>query len=234
MEVIILAGGFGTRLQSVVKDVPKPMADINKKPFLEYLLQYLSKYDITNIVISVGYKQDVIKAYFKSEYKGIPLSYSCEDEPLGTGGAIKKALSLITDNAKNVLVINGDTFFEVDLAELEKTNNKFEADITISLKEMRNFDRYGAVKVESGIVKKFEEKKFYHKAYINGGVYMIKKSIFDKLPTLSKFSFEEFLENNLSNMKVCSYVSNNSYFIDIGIPSDYEKAKTDFQNKPFF
>lgn len=233
MEVIILAGGFGTRLQSVVKDVPKPMADINGKPFLEYILEYLSGYNVTNIVISVGYKQDVIKSYFKSSYKGIPLCYSCEDEPLGTGGAIKKSLNFITTNAKNVLVMNGDTFFEVDLAKLEKIDNKFKADITISLIEMRNFDRYGAIKVESNIVKKFEEKKFYEKAYINGGVYMIKKNIFNKFIISNKFSFEEFLEKNLTNMKVCPYISNNSYFIDIGIPSDYEKAKIDFQNKLF-
>jgi D-glycero-alpha-D-manno-heptose 1-phosphate guanylyltransferase len=91
VEVIILAGGFGTRLQSVVKDVPKPMADINKRPFLEYLLQYLSQYSVTKIIISVGYKQEIIKNYFHSNYEDIPILYSCEDEPLGTGGAIKKS-----------------------------------------------------------------------------------------------------------------------------------------------
>jgi D-glycero-alpha-D-manno-heptose 1-phosphate guanylyltransferase len=230
VEVIILAGGFGTRLQSVVKDVPKPMADINGKPFLEYILQYLSQYNITNIILSVGYKQEIIKDYFHNSYKGIPLQYSCEDEPLGTGGAIKKALNLLTTSMNNILVINGDTFFQVNLPMLEKMNDKFDADITMSLKEMHDFDRYGAVQVENNVIKKFEEKKFYKKAYINCGVYMIKKSLFDKLSTNDKFSFEEFLEKSLKNLKVYSYISDDSYFIDIGIPSDYEKAKTDFKN----
>ncbi len=229
MEVIILAGGFGTRLQSVVKDVPKPMAEINGKPFLEYLLEYLSQYSITKIILSVGYKQDVIKEYFQNSYKHISLGYSCEDEPLGTGGAIKQALKLIAPETKNVLVLNGDTFFQIDLQKLKKINDTLSADITISLKEMIDFDRYGAIKIESNLVKKFEEKKFYKKAYINAGVYMIKKNIFDTLSE-TKFSFEEFLEKNLALLKVCSYISNKSYFIDIGIPEDYEKAKDDFKN----
>jgi D-glycero-alpha-D-manno-heptose 1-phosphate guanylyltransferase len=229
MEVIILAGGFGTRLQSVVKDVPKPMAEINGKPFLEYLLEYLSQYSITKIILSVGYKQDVIKEYFQNSYKHISLGYSCEDEPLGTGGAIKQALKLIAPETKNVLVLNGDTFFQIDLQKLKKINDTLSADITISLKEMIDFDRYGAIKIESNLVKKFEEKKFYKKAYINAGVYMIKKNIFDTLSE-TKFSFEEFLEKNLALLKVCPYISNKSYFIDIGIPEDYEKAKDDFKN----
>ena len=95
MEVIILAGGFGTRLQSVVKDVPKPMADINGKPFLEYLFQYLHKHNIKSVVLSVGYKQEIIKNHFQNTHKDMQVLYSSEDDPLGTGGAIKKAFNLI-------------------------------------------------------------------------------------------------------------------------------------------
>jgi D-glycero-alpha-D-manno-heptose 1-phosphate guanylyltransferase len=94
---------------------------------------------------------------------------------------------------------------------------------------MVNFDRYGSVKVDNGVITKFEEKKFYKKAYINCGVYVMSKNIFKKIETLDKFSFEEFLETNLSNIKACSYISNDSYFLDIGIPDDYEKAKIDFK-----
>lgn len=229
MEVIILAGGFGTRLQSVVKDVPKPMADINGKPFLEYLLNYLSKYNITNIVLSVGYKQDTIKSYFKDKYHNITLKYSCEEEPLGTGGAIKKAIGMLNKKDDKALVINGDTFFQADLSKLIEVEKTLNADITLCLKEMINFDRYGSVKVDDDVITKFEEKKFYEKAYINCGVYIINKNIFTKIETLNKFSFEEFLETNLSKIKACSYISNDSYFIDIGIPDDYAKAKIDFK-----
>lgn len=229
MEAIILAGGFGTRLQSVVKDVPKPMAEIDKKPFLEYLLQYLTPYNITKILFSVGYKQNIIKEYFQNSYKGIAISYSCEEKPLGTGGAIKKALQLLTHQTNNVLVMNGDTFFQVDLFKLQKIHESLNADVTLSLKEMTNFDRYGTVEIESNLVKKFEEKKFCKSGYINCGTYMIKKDIFDKVETTDTFSFEEFLEKNLNSMRVCYFISNDSYFIDIGIPADYEKAQTDFK-----
>lgn len=229
MEVIILAGGFGRRLQSVVKDVPKPMADINGKPFLEYLLNYLSKYNISNVALSVGYKQDTIKNYFKNKYHNIDLQYSCEEEPLGTGGAIKQAIGMLNKKDDKVLVINGDTFFKADLSKLIEVDKTLNSDITLCLKEMVDFDRYGSVKVENSVITKFEEKKFYKKAYINCGVYIISKNIFEKIETLTKFSFEEFLETNLSNMKACSYVSNDSYFIDIGIPTDYEKAQIDFK-----
>lgn len=229
MEAIILAGGFGTRLQSVVKDVPKPMADINGKPFLEYLLEYLLAFDISSVIISVGYKQDIIKDYFKESYKGIKIKYSCEDEPLGTGGGIKKALSLSDDKEENILVLNGDTFFKVDLNELKTSHNNLTSDISLSLKEMESIDRYGTVKVNNNIVTSFEEKKFYKKAYINCGVYVIKKNIFDNIQSSNKFSFEEFLEKNLNCITIGSQISNNSYFIDIGIPEDYEKAKYDFK-----
>lgn len=230
MDVIILAGGFGTRLRSAVKDVPKPMADVNGRPFLEYLLEYLFQYNVQNIVLSVGYKQDIIKNHFKNSYKDINIKYSSEDEPLGTGGAIKKAMSLTSDANEKVLVINGDTFFQVNLTQLQKSSDSLDADITLSLKEMQDFDRYGSVEIESHLIKKFEEKKFYTKALINCGVYMIKKDIFDRVITANKFSFEEFLQKNLTNFKVTSYIANDSYFIDIGIPSDYEKAKADFTN----
>lgn len=228
MTAIILAGGFGTRLQSVVRDVPKPMADINGKPFLEYLFQYLSKYNISDVVLSVGYKQEIIKDYFGNKYKNINIKYSCEDTPLGTGGAIKKAFSLIeTDDS--ILVINGDTFFDVNLDNLTNKTIKNNFDIVMSLKELKDFDRYGSVIVEDNIIMDFQEKKFITKGYINCGVYVIRKQIFDNMEALNNFSFEEFLKSNLSNLAAYSHISNDSYFIDIGIPDDYTKAQIDFK-----
>ena len=108
-EAVILAGGFGTRLRDVVADVPKSMAIINGKPFLEYLLGYLHSFGITKAVLSVGYLNEKIISYFGSRYKNIDLHYSIEEEPLGTGGAVKMAMDYVT--SENVLVLNGGYYF---------------------------------------------------------------------------------------------------------------------------
>ena len=231
MEVIILAGGFGTRLQSVVKSVPKPMADVNNKPFLEYILKYLSTYNVSKVILSVGYKQEIIKGYFSNNYKNIPIAYSCETEPLGTGGALKQALTYLSSTTKNAIVLNGDTFFDINLTKLEENHLASQSLLTLSLKEMNNFDRYGAVRVKNNRVISFEEKKFHKKAYINAGVYMLDKKIFQRVREQRKFSFEEFLNNNTELLNINSFITNEAYFIDIGIPQDYEKVKKDFALK---
>lgn len=220
MEIIILAGGFGTRLQNIVKDIPKPMADINGKPFLTYLLKYISRYDVSDIVLSVGYKQDIIKNYYKDTFSGINIKYSSEDEPLGTGGALKKALKLIDDD--KCLVLNGDSFFNIDLDSfyLSTINHKLAVAVTM----MNNFDRYGTVEVLNGKVISFIEKKFTVSGYINCGVYMTEKKIFDNVRD-KVFSFETFLQKQTD---ITAYIKN-SYFIDIGIPDDYKRAKKDFK-----
>lgn len=227
MEAIVLAGGFGTRLQSVVKDVPKPMAAINGKPFLAYILDYLTYNGVRKIILSVGYKQEIIENYFGNSYKEIDIVYSKEEEPLGTGGAIKKALSYC--ESENILVLNGDTFFELNLQALLQEHKKANADVTMSLKKMYSFDRYGKVILEENRVVNIVEKEFSSFGIINGGVYIIQKDIFNN--TEEKFSFEQdFLEKKLSKLSVCAYIDK-GYFIDIGIPQDYQKAIYDFGDK---
>jgi D-glycero-alpha-D-manno-heptose 1-phosphate guanylyltransferase len=220
MEAIVLVGGLGTRLQSVVNDVPKPMAPIGEKPFLEYILRYLQKNGITRVILSVGYKWEVIKEYFGNKFENIELIYSIEDEPLGTGGAIKKAMLNIKN--QEVYVINGDTFFDVDLKELcLKKNSKLQ----LSLKEMKSFDRYGSVESNlENYVTKFTEKEYKDFGNINGGIYLSSKNIFLEYDLEDKFSFEEFMENNSKKLNITTHIFNN-YFIDIGIPSDYKKAQ---------
>ncbi|ADG94572.1 Nucleotidyl transferase [Arcobacter nitrofigilis DSM 7299] len=225
MEAIILAGGFGTRLQTIVKDVPKPMAPINEKPFLEYIFNYLSKYAIKHIILSVGYKKEIIQEYFKKEFNNIKITYSIEDEPLGTGGAIKKALECVKGNKS--FVLNGDTLFNIDLNEFTESskNNK----ISIALKEMKNIERYGSIEVnENNTITSFKEKQFFKKAFINGGIYLLYKDIFINY-NKDIFSFENFLENNFKNLNAKGILFNDSYFIDIGIPTDYKKAEIDFK-----
>lgn len=222
MQAIILAGGFGTRLQSVVSDVPKPMAPINDKPFLEYMLEELNNQGFDKVVLAVGYKKECIIDYFGKKYKNISIVYSSEDEPLGTGGCVKQAMEFIDDDF--VFVLNGDTMFKVDFNEMSKLNT-----LSIACKKMHNFDRYGEVKFSDSIVTSFNEKKYVEEGYINGGIYYLPKNIFDDFNLPKKFSMEkDFFEAFINELKIKVFLSND-YFIDIGIPEDYAKAQVDFK-----
>ncbi|EBI2433247.1 NTP transferase domain-containing protein [Campylobacter coli] len=215
MQAIVLAGGLGTRLRSVVQDLPKPMAPINGEPFLAFVLEHLKKQGITEIILSVSYKYELIQEYFKDEFHGMKIHYNIEKELLGTGGAIKDALKLVKNE---VYVVNGDTFFDIDLKKLVLNGSK----ICIALKQMQNFDRYGTVNIDKqGLVTSFEEKVFKKQGLINGGIYLLKKDIFDKFDLEKKFSFEEFLQENYKSLKIQTQIFDD-YFIDIGIPKDYQ------------
>lgn len=225
---IILAGGLGTRLRSVISHLPKPMAPINGKPFLHYLLKYLAGQRIKEAILSVGYKCEPIKDFLGAEYLGIKIQYSVENEPMGTGGGIKKAFNLVNDFA---FVLNGDTFFDVPLQDLMDFYFQTQSDLTLSLKELQNFDRYGTVKLnQANQITEFDEKKFLHKGLINGGVYFTGKELFDKVETAEKFSFEkDILEKYVGRLKFTGKIFD-GYFIDIGVPEDYRKAQHDLSN----
>jgi dTDP-glucose pyrophosphorylase len=128
-EAVILAGGLGTRLRSVVSGIPKPMAPIKSKPFLEYLINYWSSQGITHFVFSTGYLSETIESYFKNHWGKSTISYSREKSPLGTGGALAQAIRQIQSD--NTLVLNGDTYCEVPLAELEAAHHHQKSDITL-------------------------------------------------------------------------------------------------------
>lgn len=230
-EAIILAGGAGTRLQGVVKNVPKPMADIKGRPFLCYVMDYLLEHDINRILFSVGYKHEIIRDYFGSRYKNLEIEYVVENEPLGTGGAIKKAMEFVRED--DFLILNGDTFFNVDLKKLFLFHLSNVPTLTLSLKPMNNFDRYGTVIIEGNMVKGFEEKSFRDFGYINGGVYAVNKGICSYLKQYNdnfRFSIEvDFLQKNVNLLKISAFISD-GYFIDIGVPEDYEKAQKELDN----
>lgn len=225
MEVIILAGGFGTRLRNVVHSVPKPMADIKGRPFLSYLLDFFSGQRTARVLLSVGYMQDSIMDHFSSRYKEMNIAYVREDRPLGTGGAIRKALQSAHDDT--VIVANGDSFFSVDLSGLLNRHLGSNADLTIAVKNLVRNDRYGTVLIKDDRAVGFLEKSAAGSGYINGGIYAMNR---DRIITLLKkqadaFSFEtDFLQKEVRNMNVMTYRSE-GYFIDIGIPEDYERAK---------
>ncbi len=220
MITIILAGGIGTRLSQVVHDVPKPMADINGKPFLEYLMKNMLKFNTTEFVLCVGHKKEIIMDYFKDSYCGIPVKYSIEEHLLGTGGAIRQAFDLF--NIDNAVIINGDTFVRMDYAEFYK-RMKGEK-LGIALKYIDNASRYGLVETENDRIINFCEKKDTIEAgFINAGIYYINKALFKQdLP--EKFSFEkDILEKEVKNLKPKFYKADD-YFIDIGIPESYKQA----------
>ena len=231
MEAIILAGGKGTRLGSVVKDLPKPMADVNGMPFLSHVLARLSASGVDRVILSVGYRFEDIKGYFGASFKGIAIDYVIEGEPLGTGGAVKKAIKRARQ--EDVFVLNGDTYFEVSLEGLMYSHKKRGADVTISLKQMWNTGRYGTVTLDArGNVAGFNEKRFDGLGLVNAGFYLLKREtseLLDRYCPQKSFSFEsDFLEANVKALKIAPYIGG-GYFIDIGIPEDYERARREFK-----
>lgn len=227
-ECIVLAGGFGTRLQSVVKDVPKCMAEVAGKPFLHHLFDYLEEEGFSHIILSLGYKSEIVIDWIASQSRDFRVSYVVENEPLGTGGAIKYAFSKVEGVA--AFVVNGDTYFDINMDDLTTFHIDKKADLTIALKPMIDFDRYGSVEIANdGRIVCFNEKAFRSEGLINGGIYLINKALFDKLNLPAKFSFEkEVMESQLTALGIYGFVQD-TYFIDIGIPSDFEKANIDFK-----
>lgn len=218
MEAVILAGGLGTRLRCVVADSPKCLAPIASEPFLSYVMEWLGRSGVDRVVISVGYLKEQIISWVSNRYFPFEIDWAVEDEPLGTGGGIRLALSKCRSD--EVIVVNGDTFFPVDLSQLF-----FDAPITVALKPMRDFDRYGTVVLEGRKVDSFREKAPCKEGLINGGVYGIDRSRLDLENLPAKFSFEkEVLEPLAAKGQVNGWVQD-TYFIDIGIPEDYSKAQ---------
>ena len=226
MEAIILAGGLGTRLRSVVPDLPKCMAPINGIPFISYLIDHLNKEGITNFVFSLGYKSEAFISLIEEKLPMKNFTVVIEDEPLGTGGAIKLACEKVIN--ENVIALNGDSLFKVNLKALMNFHLTNKANCTLALKPMKNFDRYGSVEVDTlNKIMSFKEKKFVEYGNINGGVYAINIPSFIQLPLTSKFSMEQdYLEKYTKEGSFKGFIQDN-YFIDIGIPEDYARAQVE-------
>ncbi len=228
MKAIVLAGGLGTRLKARVPDLPKPMAPVAGRPFLEYVLDRLVAGGVTEVILSVGYRAESIEAHFGYVYRGLVLRYAIETEPLGTGGAIVQALRG-EDNAP-VLVLNGDTFLQVDIAELIRWYADAPSLVAMVLKETPDVSRYGAVVLNDGRVEGFAEKGRAGPGLINAGIYVVMPEVFDRLGGAGKFSFEaDVLQRYCSELKPRAFVTN-GYFIDIGIPEDFDRAQRELPN----
>jgi len=225
---IILAGGLGTRLRSAVPDLPKCMAPVNGKPFMGHVIEYLASQGVSTFILSLGYMHQVIIDYVTEQYPALHIEYVIEEEPLGTGGAIKLACSKVIGTY--ALVTNGDTMFNINVAEVMQFNAANQADCTLSLKPMQNFDRYGVVALNADAsVQSFKEKQHYDAGLINGGMYVLNvpKFLQEELPV--KFSFEkDYLEKLYTDRRMFGIVQN-AYFIDIGIPEDYARAQDELK-----
>lgn len=222
-ELIILAGGLGTRLRDEVPDLPKCMAPVNDRPFIDFVIDYFITQEIDRFIFALGYKSEILKRHLLEKYGHLDLRFTVEEEPLGTGGAIQLACSKVS--GENVFITNGDTLFKVDIAALESLHLEKKAACTLSLKPMRDFDRFGVVEIdENNRVTAFNEKKYYPEGLINGGLYALNLQNFRGKGFDRKFSFEkDYLE--AFAVQGCMYGAVQSgYFIDMGIPEDYRRA----------
>src|SRR5438067_10762392 len=193
-EAIILAGGLGTRLRSTVSDLPKCMAPVAGHPFLKHVIRYFLSQGVEKFIFSLGYKHEVIEHFLDLEFPYLNYQTCIEEEPLGTGGAIQLACKRATE--KDVVVVNGDSLFKVDVQETFLFHRQHRAECTLLLKPMHDFDRYGVVELDGdGTVRSFKEKQFYKSGDINAGVYILNVEAFIGKEFPEKFSFEkDYLE----------------------------------------
>lgn len=233
MEVktaIILAGGFGTRLQSVIKNVPKPMAPVNGIPFLNYQINYLKHFGINQVILSVGYLHSIISEYYKNEFNGVKISYAIEETALGTGGGIRQALELSSDEL--VLALNGDSFFDIPLNDFAKMHEENKSQFSLATRKVVDASRYGTIETDvNHRITSFKEKDINKKeGIINAGIYLLNKTIFlQNTNANTNFSIEkDFFEKHIHQFPIFGFQFN-GYFIDIGIPEDYNKAQNDFK-----
>jgi D-glycero-alpha-D-manno-heptose 1-phosphate guanylyltransferase len=228
-EAIILAGGLGTRLQPVVKDLPKAMAPVNGRPFLEYLLNYLWSFGIARVVLSVGHRSKMIETHFGSEYNGIEIGYAVEKQPLGTGGGLRLAFEKCKN--EHVLALNGDTLFQIDLKGFEIEYTKSDVVAAIALRKVQNVSRFGTVKIDKNHrITHFGEKTSEPvSGLINGGIYLLNRSFFLAQTIAGAFSVErDFFERIYLQGLIAGFVFD-AWFIDIGIPEDYLRAQHEFK-----
>ena len=222
---IILVGGRGTRLGSLTDNTPKPLLPVAGRPFLLHLLDYLNQQGITHVVLSTGFLASQFDSTLGDSYKDIRITYALEESPLGTGGAIQNAFSKIDDT--KAFVLNGDTLFQVDLNHLESTHNEAKAEITIALRSVPDVSRYGHITLEGHRIIKMHEKGSTGPGLINGGTYLIEHATYKPDAFIDEHSFEKRTIPDAIVRSAAHGLVQDVYFIDIGIPSDLEKAGKD-------
>jgi len=228
IDVIILAGGMGTRLKPVISDRPKLLAPVGNRPFLLILLDQISRAGFNRVILCTGHMADQVEAEFGAEYNGLSLIYSREEIPLGTGGALRNAFPLIS--SETIMVMNGDSFVDTDLNLFLQCFVAKSYDAAIVLKKMNNASRYGLVDVDAnGLITTFQEKNTKSgSGWINAGVYLFKKTVIETIPQGRSVSIEREFFSFLVGRELYGYCSEGK-FIDIGLPESYAAAEEFFR-----
>jgi D-glycero-alpha-D-manno-heptose 1-phosphate guanylyltransferase len=230
MQAIVLAGGLGTRLRGVVPDLPKPMAPVAGRPFLAWILDRLVSAGFSRAVLAVGYRHEVIRGHFGTSYRGLPLAYSVEEQPLGTGGAMRLAAGHVDESP--VFALNGDTFLDVDHAAMWAAHHEADERLSIGVPHVEDAGRYGALEIEHGHVRAFHEKGRTGPGAINGGLYLLSREIIESIPLGELHSFEhQLLMPRVAELQPAAF-EHCGLFIDIGVPEDYARAQQLFRAGP--
>ena len=225
MEAIVLAGGLGTRLASRLHGLPKPMAPVAGRPFLEILLNQLRRSGCTRVLLSVGHQHTVIQDHFGASFHGMPLDYVVESVPLGTGGAIRLALAQARE--ESVLVLNGDTFLDADYAAMLRFHAAAGAAVTLAVVHRDDVSRYGSVTIEGQRIAGFQEKGNSGPGYISAGTYVLARNLAWPPALPEKFSIEtDFFMPEVARLRPAAFKVD-GFFLDIGIPEDYDRAQTE-------
>ncbi len=233
ITAVLLAGGMGTRLREVVADKPKVLADVNGRPFISYLLDQLADAGVCMVVLCTGYMAGLISTSLGSQYRGMELRYSEETEPLDTGGAIRLALPLISSSPSPVLVMNGDSFCEVDLSAFVQQHRDAAAKASLVLAQVSDISRYGAVELAADkVILRFEEKGGRQgQGLINAGIYLLEQPVIADMPENEAVSLERDIFPALIGHGLFGFTQSGK-FIDIGVPADYHAATSFFRIKP--
>lgn len=214
MEAVVLAGGLGTRLRAAVSDVPKPMAPVQGRPFLERLLDYWIDQGVRRAILAVGYMHDTIRRHFGDQYRGCPITYSVEEQPLGTGGALVQALPLVRD--KTFLALNGDTYFAIPLASFIDFHRRHGAKASLSLFRSDNPRYTGISLAPDGRVAGFSGQ-----GAANAGVFLFERSAIEQLPAGASSLEKDLLPRLMGGLYGCIF---DAPFVDIGLPEDWRAA----------
>lgn len=226
MDAVILVGGKGTRLATVVNDLPKPLAPVHGRPFLDYVLDYLlASGQVSRFILATGHLADKVEAHYGARYRGIDIAYSREHTPLGTGGALLNAMRRMALTAP-FLLLNGDSFVDADLLELHRLHRASSAGLTLALFAVDNAARFGTVCVTKTLVTAFVEKNGLAQAgFINSGIYLIEPRVLQAWRgQLGPLSLETVIMPQLVAGKQVHGMIGGSRFIDIGLPETYQAA----------
>jgi D-glycero-alpha-D-manno-heptose 1-phosphate guanylyltransferase len=223
MEAIVLAGGFGTRLRPIVEGLPKPLAPVAGRPFLAILLEYLSRQGFTSVVLSVGYKHELVQSAFGNAFAGISIRYAVEDEPLGTGGAIRLAARQCSGS--EVFVLNGDSYVELEFGAMRAAHRALHSRLSVCTVRVVDVERYGTVLVSGDRIAGFAANGKTGPGQINAGVYLLAGDLLEDMGLPEAFSFErDVLAARLDELRPMAFPTS-GMFIDIGVPADYARAQ---------